>query len=72
MTGAFNTGAMKTLHRNGFAREGVLREAVLLGDKWQDRVLFGLLRAEWEAGAVPKAEFGGELKRTKNDKTIHV
>ncbi len=53
ITRAFNSGAMKTLHRNGFSREGVLREAVLVDGKWQDRVLFSLLRYEWEQGANP-------------------
>ena len=57
MTSAFNGGAMKTLHRNGFVREGVLREAVLINDVWQDRVLFSLLRSEWEIGAPPQKEF---------------
>ena len=57
MTSAFNGGAMKTLHRNGFVREGVLRAAVLIDGTWQDRVLFSLLREEWEKGAVPQKEF---------------
>ncbi len=57
MTGAFNSGAMKTLHRNGFVREGVLRQAVLINEIWQDRVLFSLLRQEWESGAAPQKDF---------------
>jgi RimJ/RimL family protein N-acetyltransferase len=57
MTSAFNGGAMKTLHRNGFVREGVLREAVLIDKIWHDRILFSLLRKEWEAGAVPQRDF---------------
>jgi RimJ/RimL family protein N-acetyltransferase len=48
MTGAFNSGAMRTLHRNGFTREGVLREALLVNGVWHDRVIFSLLRSEWE------------------------
>ena len=48
MTGAFNTGAMRTLHRNGFTREGVLRETLLINGIWHDRVIFSLLRSEWE------------------------
>ncbi|MBI5060668.1 GNAT family N-acetyltransferase [candidate division KSB1 bacterium] len=51
MTGAFNTGAMRTLHRSGFAREGVLRETLLIKGVWHDRVIFSLLRSEWESGA---------------------
>jgi RimJ/RimL family protein N-acetyltransferase len=57
MTGAFNSGAMKTLHRNGFVREGVLRQAVFINGVWQDRVLFSLLRQEWEDGSQPQKEF---------------
>jgi RimJ/RimL family protein N-acetyltransferase len=57
LTIAFNTGAMKTLHHNGFVREGVLREAVLVDGQWRDRVVFSLLRREWESGAAPQAEF---------------
>jgi len=53
LTVAFNTGAMKTLHHNGFVREGVLREAVLVDGQWRDRVVFSLLRREWESGAAP-------------------
>ena len=55
MTYAFNSGAMKTLHHCGFTREGVLREAVLSGDQWQDRVLFSVLRREWRAGRIPSS-----------------
>lgn len=57
MTGAFNTGAMKTLHRNGFVREGVLREAALMNGQWQDRVMFALLRREWESGSPMRHDF---------------
>jgi RimJ/RimL family protein N-acetyltransferase len=60
LTVAFNTGAMKTLHRNGFAREGVLREAVLVDGQWRDRVLFSLLRREWESGALPQDDFSAD------------
>lgn len=56
MTSAFNTGAMKTLHRNGFVREGVLREAVLINGVWNDRVLFALLQKEWAGGALPQRD----------------
>jgi RimJ/RimL family protein N-acetyltransferase len=57
LTVAFNTGAMKTLHHNGFSREGVLREAVLVDGEWRDRVMFSLLRREWEEGAKPRSDF---------------
>ncbi|HEY3296381.1 MAG TPA: GNAT family protein [bacterium] len=57
LTVAFNTGAMKTLHHNGFVREGVLREAVMVDGQWRDRVIFSLLRREWESGAAPQTDF---------------
>lgn len=56
LTVAFNSGAMKTLHHNGFVREGVLREAVLVDGQWRDRVIFSLLRREWESGALPRTD----------------
>lgn len=34
--------------RLGFKKEGILREAILLYGEYHDRVLFGLLRSEWE------------------------
>ena len=57
LTVAFNTGAMKTLHHNGFVREGVLRETVYVDGQWRDRVMFSLLRHEWESGAAQQSDF---------------
>lgn len=48
--------SQRALERIGFRREGVLRRFHRHGDRALDVVIFGLLRAEWEAGplaAVP-------------------
>jgi ribosomal-protein-alanine N-acetyltransferase len=42
-----NAASIRLLERQGFQREGYLRERFHLGDEIQDDVLFGLLRREW-------------------------
>ena len=42
-----NTRSLRMLEELGFSREGLQRESYLVGDEWQDAVLFGLLRREW-------------------------
>ena len=42
-----NTRSLRMLAELGFSREGYQRECYLVGDEWQDAVLFGLLRREW-------------------------
>ncbi len=42
-------GTIRLLKRLGFQKEGVKREAVLIGGKWNDSVLFGITRSEVEA-----------------------
>ena len=44
-----NASALALLERLGFRREGLLREHYRHGEEWQDGVLFGLLRTDWEA-----------------------
>ncbi|MFB8201008.1 GNAT family N-acetyltransferase [Kitasatospora purpeofusca] len=44
-----NTRAARAFARLGFQEEGRRRDAVLLAGARYDRVLFGLLRREWEA-----------------------
>jgi RimJ/RimL family protein N-acetyltransferase len=43
-----NAGSIRALERLGFVREGHQRERYHLMDEWQDAVLYGLLRREWE------------------------
>jgi ribosomal-protein-alanine N-acetyltransferase len=45
--------SQRALERIGFRREGVLRGFHRHGDRTLDVVVFGLLRAEWEAGGLP-------------------
>jgi [ribosomal protein S5]-alanine N-acetyltransferase len=42
-----NHGSIRLLERQGFRREGYLRERYHLGGEIQDEVFFGLLRHEW-------------------------
>lgn len=42
-----NTPSLRVLERNGFRREGHLRERYTQGGRWHDAVLLGLLRREW-------------------------
>jgi len=46
-----NVGSLRVLERNGFVREGYLRERWEIGGEIQDAVIFGLLRREWEAAS---------------------
>ena len=49
-----NDGSIRLLERQGFRREGYLRERYHVGDEVQDDVLFGLLRPEWRGrGQAP-------------------
>jgi RimJ/RimL family protein N-acetyltransferase len=42
-----NTPSIRALERQGFRREGVLREHYLVQGEPQDAVVYGLLRSEW-------------------------
>lgn len=46
-----NEGAMRAFARAGFAREGTRRSAYWRHGKWQDGVLFGLIREDLETDA---------------------
>jgi len=46
-----NTRAVRAFTKAGFREEGRRRGAVLVGGERYDRVLFGVLREEWETGA---------------------
>ncbi|MEO1260685.1 MAG: GNAT family protein [Bacteroidota bacterium] len=45
---AKNLKSQAILLRLGFVREGVLREGLLINEKYHDLVLFSLLRKEWQ------------------------
>jgi [ribosomal protein S5]-alanine N-acetyltransferase len=47
-----NTASGQVLAKLGMAQEGVLRQAVRRGDKFEDAVMVSLLRKEWAAQAV--------------------
>jgi len=44
---AFNHPAIRCYERAGFVREGVLRKSRMIGEKYWDTVLMGILREEW-------------------------
>jgi len=44
-----NHRSLALLESLGFVREGHQRESYFVSDEWQDAVLFGLLRREWQA-----------------------
>jgi len=44
-----NQRSLQLLGAVGFVREGLQRESYFVADEWQDAVLFGLLRREWQA-----------------------
>ncbi|MEX2304137.1 MAG: GNAT family N-acetyltransferase [Bryobacterales bacterium] len=43
-----NEGSLRLLERQGFQREGLLRERYQVGGEIQDAVFLGLLRPEWK------------------------
>jgi ribosomal-protein-serine acetyltransferase len=45
-----NTRSAAIPRRLGFAEEGMLRRAFRVGDEFQDLLLFGVLRDEWNGG----------------------
>lgn len=51
---SFNPNAEKVYLKAGFKREGVLRDAVMDGDKYADDILMSILESEWK-----------ELKKTE-------
>ncbi len=46
---SFNPRAEKVYLKAGFKREGVLRDAVMDGDKYADDILMSILEDEWKA-----------------------
>ncbi len=45
---SFNPRAEKVYLKAGFKREGVLRDAVMDGDKYADDILMSILEDEWK------------------------
>lgn len=45
-----NQPSRRLLLKSGFREEGYAREYLCIDGRWQDHVLFGLLRSEWEEG----------------------
>ncbi len=46
---AFNTRSIRLFEGLGFKREGCMRETVLKRGEFEDELMFGLLRPEWQA-----------------------
>ncbi len=46
-----NARSIRALERAGFTREGHQRERYWQYGDWQDALLYGLLRRDWEGGA---------------------
>jgi ribosomal-protein-alanine N-acetyltransferase len=49
---ANNRGSWRVMEKLGMTREGLLRSHRLVRGERDDEVIYGLLRREWEAGAV--------------------
>lgn len=47
-----NEGSARTLQRLGFQQEGYLRERWIVNGEVSDSALYGLLRRDWQQGAV--------------------
>ncbi len=44
-----NAASIRVLEKSGFTREGIAREYLCINGKWQDHLLFGLLRNDLRA-----------------------
>jgi ribosomal-protein-alanine N-acetyltransferase len=42
-----NTASSRVLEKAGFTNEGLIRKSVFIRGKWQDGVLYSILREEW-------------------------
>lgn len=47
-----NAGSLKMLERLGFQREGLFRDRWFVYGVWQDSVMLGLLKTEWEKSKI--------------------
>ena len=53
--GTGNTRSCAIPERLGFTREGLLREAEWVNDRWLDQAVWGMLEGEWRAAARAKS-----------------
>ena len=51
-----NTGSIAILEKLGFKREGLFRERWFVYDEWQDSLMLGLLKQDWQAREKSAAE----------------
>ena len=51
-----NTGSLGLLEKLGFTREGLFRERWFVYDEWQDSVMLGLLKRDWQSRKTSAAE----------------
>ena len=49
-TSGLNVGAQQSLLHSGFTPEGCERHALWLNGRYHDRLIYGMLREEWETG----------------------
>ena len=43
-----NEGSIKVLLKNGFVNEGLMREMEYYKNKYQDGIIFGMIRKDWD------------------------
>ena len=51
-----NTGSLGLLEKLGFKREGLFRERWFVYNEWQDSVMLGLLKQDWQSRKISAAE----------------
>ena len=53
---AFNARSIRLFERAGFQREGLIRQSVLKNGRYEDEILYGLMREEWLPGGDPPGD----------------
>ena len=43
-----NVASQKVLERAGFKREGLIRKSIFIRGKWEDGIIYSILREEWK------------------------
>ncbi|UCG45290.1 MAG: GNAT family N-acetyltransferase [Candidatus Bathyarchaeota archaeon] len=49
-----NIASQRVLEKAGFKKEGVIRKSIFIRGKWEDGVLYSILREEWDATKVKR------------------